>query len=645
MKRHKAVSKRIFILVFLLLFLCGCMPLKAYWPDDSLGWPQTGPEKAPCTPLVAYVPLDNRSVNVQRVTYLAESCGYCLALPDGAAYTTLLDGQPLELGSSGAKQGDRAAILAWLEDMETQGCDNYILSLDQLMSGGLAPSRYLNMEEDEAFGLSQAAAAGLYAQILDFLTALAQDGENRIYILDTVMRLCFTDSYGGCDLALYNALRAYSQLERPELETVEDPTQLLSLYPMTPDGPALDQLPVETAKLLQEAELEGLPALERFHNARLRKLYILRDLTAALGAFENVSYFVGLDDSGTEKNIQTGDIHYVEARLSACAGESFLYDGADELGMCALARLYGEESGTLGVGSLSVRYFGGGEDQILSNYDSRPLAENIAAHAASLGLKLDTAGEISLLVLTGAGGDIEADCAALGDQLAENLAACTPTIVLDASCGRGGAQLAELLIESGNMGLLFGFSSYNTLGNSIGIALSMGACRYRYLASSTAPEPACARGHLRSLAVAYLKEFVYKDVVQAQMSAAVTEQGLYSENFYARGQHPDIPALEAQLQAAMEKESQALLAALGQGRVVSSLKPYGEEDLGQVSFRDCHFPWYRVFEIDFTVEIQENTENKEPPMLQHGRSFLAGVVQTLHETVQGKGLHVPADHF
>lgn len=52
---------------------------------------------------VAYVPLDDRPVNTDRVEYLAGSLGYELVMPDAEDYRTRLDEQPM--GESGLKYG------------------------------------------------------------------------------------------------------------------------------------------------------------------------------------------------------------------------------------------------------------------------------------------------------------------------------------------------------------------------------------------------------------------------------------------------------------------------------------------------------------------------------------------------------------
>ena len=65
--------------------------------------------------VIAYVPLDDRTDNMEDVVYLAEASGYQLVLPDGDIYCTKLDGQ--EPNSNGTQYGDREALMAWVREL------------------------------------------------------------------------------------------------------------------------------------------------------------------------------------------------------------------------------------------------------------------------------------------------------------------------------------------------------------------------------------------------------------------------------------------------------------------------------------------------------------------------------------------------
>ena len=73
------------LLCLLLLAGCGAAP-------ERTPAPVTERES---TGTIAYVPLDDRPDNVERVVYLAESLGYTLEMPELDLYRTRLDHQPL----------------------------------------------------------------------------------------------------------------------------------------------------------------------------------------------------------------------------------------------------------------------------------------------------------------------------------------------------------------------------------------------------------------------------------------------------------------------------------------------------------------------------------------------------------------------
>ena len=116
------MKKRILAAVMACLLLAGCAPT-------------VPPEEEPAVdgPEIAYVPLDDRPDNVERVVYLAESLGYQLVMPEKVLYRTALDGQPKNFDS--VQRGEPWSLLAWVLEQEAAGCDRYILSMDQLHSG------------------------------------------------------------------------------------------------------------------------------------------------------------------------------------------------------------------------------------------------------------------------------------------------------------------------------------------------------------------------------------------------------------------------------------------------------------------------------------------------------------------------------
>ena len=245
-------------------------------------------------PVIAYVPLDDRPDNAERVVYLAESLGYELAMPERDLYRTRLDGQPPN--ENGTQYGDRGALYEWVAKQEAAGCDRYILSLDQLLSGGLVSSRAMTGENPVTLSSGETLVeAELLTAVIDLLAA---DENNRIWLLDTVMRLAATTGYGGFGLNEYNALRTYGMAPRPHLEGTDLTIgNIVADYPLGVDG---TPVPVEAEEPLPEG------AVENYLASRERKLRLSDAMFQALEETADGQFrvLIGIDDSSEEDSIQ-----------------------------------------------------------------------------------------------------------------------------------------------------------------------------------------------------------------------------------------------------------------------------------------------------------------------------------------------------
>ena len=170
--------------------------------------------------MIAYVPLDDRPDNVGRVEYLAESLGYVLNMPEEWMFKTLLDGQMedyyaengLETQSWTGQSGYPGLLYDWVLEQEASGCDRYLLSVDQLLYGGLVASR-LAKTTTERDGVPWP----LTDLLESLLSALAEDPNNEVWLLDSVMRLAPTVGYAGGTLEYYNAMRTIGAAPRKTL--------------------------------------------------------------------------------------------------------------------------------------------------------------------------------------------------------------------------------------------------------------------------------------------------------------------------------------------------------------------------------------------------------------------------------------------
>ena len=330
----------------LAILLALCLGLTAC--GTAVPEPQTLPEGENSGPEVSYIPLDDRPVNADRVEYLAESLGYRLSMPEEDLYRTRLDGQGTN--PNGTPYGDRAALYAWLREQEEAGCDRYVLSLDQLLSGGLVNSRSF-LGEDVALPDGTVLSE---TEFLEAILALLSGEENEVYLLDTVMRLAPTVGYEGWKLSGYEALRSYGMAARPALAgdqlTLEN---ILSAYPLGVDGEVLDPA---LFGVTQEA-------VDRYLLCRARKLRLVSEALTLTEGMENIHFLLGVDDSAPADSIQTNELAYLR---QAVEGRGAVLSGADEDGMLAFCRMYARCDCEGKLPAVTVRYFGGSEDRASS---------------------------------------------------------------------------------------------------------------------------------------------------------------------------------------------------------------------------------------------------------------------------------------
>lgn len=195
---------------------------------------------------VVYIPIDDRPYNDERMRLMAQSLGVELIMPDKSLYDTSLDGQVSEAGTC----GDRGALMDWLMDNQNRG-EVLILSLDQLLSGGLVNSRC--MTEMTPVVLADGSTM-TELEIIDYIAELAE--RKTVYIVDSVQRLAASFGFGGFTIRDYNVTRMYGLVQRPMLTgdqlTIEN---IVESYRLDTNG-----APAYLSAELSEADLAYLLA-------------------------------------------------------------------------------------------------------------------------------------------------------------------------------------------------------------------------------------------------------------------------------------------------------------------------------------------------------------------------------------------------
>lgn len=490
---------------------------------------------------VAYLPLDNRPVNQERVQYLAQSAGIELVMPEEQLYRTALD--QMEPNENGLTIGDRQALLAWLREVD-KTCSYFVISLDQALSGGLVGSRWLDNTDLQ-----------LEYEIADEIISLCQN--NTVVLFDTVMRLASTVSYQGYSMNEYAALRSYGQVARKQLTgealTIEN---IIAGYRYDANGRKIQTT-------LSEA------ALEKYHASRIRKLkladYILRSAGDALDFI-----YIGVDDSTPQTTIQSNEIRY----LTELIGErGVLSAAADELGLCCLTRLIVQLYGHVELG---VTYYGPGKNLAADDFDIGTLSSNLEIHLQCLDVTETDSKDTGLQALILTRGSTTSDRRALMDRLRKNLKQGVPTLLMDVS---GNASvLAQMIFEQSDLevGLLFGYSSWNTAANAMGISLSQAIARYAYLSFAGNATAESNEGFLKAMTFSYIKDISYK-----QFHASI--DGIQNASYPC-----SVPLILRRLNAS---------------RIWTSLSSNTAVSHAPVSASNFRYPWNRTFEMTFDIHI------------------------------------------
>ena len=588
------------------LVLTGCGP-RTTEPE-----PYPEPAGSETAKTVAYVPLDDRPDNVERVVYLAESLGYTLAMPDRDLYRTALDGQPLN--ENGTQHGDMGRLYQWVLEQEEAGCDRYVLSLDQLLSGGLVASR-----TRMGYGFdSPSGGVMLTTQLLEgLLETLSADPGNRVWLLDTVMRLAPTVGYEGGTLEQYNLIRAFGALPRPTLEggalTVENIVQ--NYWETEPDWQTFYEEAEQSSGTDPESYYhEVFEPLEDNLYARGRKLRLSDEVQRILAGpgYENFHLLIGIDDSSLEDCIQKNEIAYLRQGLRTDrAGNplDWLLAGVDDLAFKAVARMYLDETGWRGD-TAAVRYYGATQDRPACDYDFQPLTTVMEEHLELFGLTESAnyqAAGLQVLVLTqpAAEESKSAYCEALIRDLRECREQNRPVVLIDAGNGRYGTAFHEALTEEAELGWLLSYAGFLDMAIVTGTALSHGVARYAYLQNGEESE-AAERAFARTLADSVIKDFCYKNVVRSDLLDYVRNGlGGDSNNFWSP--KIDLEAVQSRLESGMESAVKDVVKNFQRSNFFA-LSPEGERGWGGVALENYRFPWDRAFEIGMDIRLGAFTE-------------------------------------
>lgn len=546
--------------------------------------------------VIAYVPLDDRIDNLEDVTYLAEASGWEVVTPPRDWFRTALDGQPRN--ENGTPYGNREALFEWVRDMGRAGCHTFVLSLDQLFSGGLVHSRFVR--ETWPLSFSGRSSMGEIDAFRKYVLPLAKNPKNHLYLYDSLARLSPTVGYEGIGEAEYYALREYGMVPRPTLPDRELTLQhVFSLYPYAADRhtPAEDALENTRFRDALSPEL-----LETYLGVRRRKLTLTDEVLSEIQPFDNVQLFIGVDDSSNRDNIQYNELRYLRWRI----GEDVSSGIAVMAGLDSLARLFvgriAQETYDYHVRA-SVRYVGGTEEKHSSEFDLYTLEEVVRLHLDFFRAEEvpEKDAELQFLVMTApedpakAGEYVEE----LVSALERNLALHIPTVLNEASNNAYGDALEKALLERIPFAGLVAYAGKYDQANVTGAAFAMGFSRYLYLRCGAGDSPAADAAQVRQMANSMaLTEYILhtREPLNAYLKSLNVDTGNIPPTT------PYLTQIERKLAELFAPECRKVCDNLRNTELLRGLSPWDTRKVRTVSIRDYRFPWNRTFELTFTID-------------------------------------------
>lgn len=544
---------------------------------------------------IVYIPLDNRPVNKERMMLLSKSLNINLIMPEEDLYRTYLDNQLLNKNNT--QIGDPKKLLSFIKTLNKDEIDGYIISLDQMTSGGLVGSR-ANYDSDITDEI----------KIIEDLVEFIDD--KPLYLIDTVMRLASTSGFAGYTTTEYNNLRKYGMAERKKLNNDElTLDNIKTNYNISNKGTNLN---ISTYGLTQTM-------YENYINARFRKIS-LTDKILSLINKENTYYICGIDDSSSTFNIQKNEINYIEKIFP----NVFLFPGTDELGLMCLSRVYQDLTNIKNlkakVTPVGINYL-----QIDQNYDGTTLKSNVENHLKALNVEINNKNyDFEVLVLTqeSNSSSLEKYSAKLVEKMQTNFEKNILTCIIDANSISTTQRkiLPKYLLDNNSLSLLVGYSSWNTVGNAIGLSLSQASARVSYLKSDYSlneNNTTTTKHFIESLSFGLIKDIVYKAHVGSQISTYINNNAKTSTgnkvsasgNFYQY--IPYSPDFTIKLKELMENNKECNITTIKNNIIakevyLSTRKEIIKKEISNILISNYRYPWYRQFEICFDITVTLN---------------------------------------
>lgn len=415
---------------------------------------------------IACLPLDSRPCNLDFLSELADHAGYRVLLPDTMDEYT----RPSSYASSHdflMKAGKKA--------------DGFVISVDHLCYGSLLASRNMGVSAQEAL-----------SRLNETVSALNSAFPGRpVSLFNTIIRSTIS-ALRLTDLPVYRAMTAYAEN--------------LDRWEVTGDEACHAKAEEARGQIPEEILREYLQVRERNHAVNRACIRLCREGAAA-------SLLLLMEDA------QPYGFHRREQRILRRDMEGlrnvWLHNGTDEGGALCLARQM-----CPGGSTAEVRYLGGSNGLFTARYEDRPFQENLDSSMDYAQIR-DTEGAEKLLLIAAPPDGIQEETdehadadrlRAMAEETDRAVEAGRQVYLLDLIRANGGSRRFMELLRHPRK--LWGYSAWNTAGNSLGTILA------QILTDTAAARPCTAFRDER-----LLDDLIYESLIRPELNRQLMEEG------------------------------------------------------------------------------------------------------------------------
>lgn len=517
---------------------------------------------------VALVPLDDRPVCLQYPEMMAPLAHAEVVAPPRPAlgrFTT---------------PGDTTAIGRWLSALDLASIDALIVSVDMLAYGGLVASRVHQVDVDAALTR------------LDVLRDIRRRRPDLpIYAFSVIMRLAPTAD--GVNEAWRSQLSRWADI--------------------SPYASADPALAAEVSTL--EGEIPA-DALAGYTAARARNLRV-NQASLDLLADGVLTHLVLSQDDAKPRGVHVADRELLTRKIRerSLTERAVLQPGADEVAVLLLARAVLARHGIRP--SMHATYSTGTARTMVAPFEDRALHETVSFHIRTAGaVESDTAAaDLSLFVFASRhdAGVPEAFAGAVDGAVQAGRRVVVADVDPKGDVQGASVSFTEALLARDLPARLYGYASWNTAGNTIGIAIPHGLLHHvGMVLASRCSSPAwhtAAEAQVRFMLHRLVNDYAYQGVVRATVNEALRRQGRSS---LWLGAHAG--AVESDIRSRLAGPFDRLAATFTRGRLRLGASAQAPLDVRvtKVGPLSLHLPWARTFEALIDVGVEVDVRDAQP---------------------------------